>query len=251
MRSAPAIKVVPTAEALAEKAVDILVRAAGAAVRCSGVFTLLLSGGTTPDAVYRRLAQPGASSRLEWSRVHLFWGDERCVSTDHADSNYGMVQRSLLNHIPIPAGNVHRIPAEQGAAAAAESYAAELNRFFGGSAGKPPCFDLALLGLGEDGHTASLFPGSPALEEAERWAVGVAHSLPPPPLVPRVTVTLPAINAARRVLFLVSGGSKADILYRIILGDESPQLPAQRVNPASLRITWLVDGQAAKHFLGR
>jgi 6-phosphogluconolactonase len=220
-------------------------------VRCSGAFTLLLSGGTTPDAVYRRLAQPGAFSRLDWSRVHLFWGDERCVSAYHAFSNYAMVQRSLLNHIPIPAGNIHRIPVEQGADAAAESYAAELHRFFCGDARKPPSFDLVLLGLGEDGHTASLFPGSPALEEAERWAVGVAHSLPPPPLVPRVTVTLPLINAARRVLFLVSGESKANIFYRAILGEESPPLPAQRVSPPSMRVTWLVDEQAAKRLLGR
>jgi 6-phosphogluconolactonase len=206
------------------------------------LFTLLLSGGSTPGAVYQRLAEPGRSARLDWSRVHLFWGDERCVPPDHADSNYAMIQRILLDRIPLPAENVHRIPGERGADESAETYAAELRRFFEDDPVKLPVFDLILLGLGEDGHTASLFPGTAALDETVRWAVGVE---PPPPLVPRVTVTLPVINAARQIIFLVTGGAKADILFRVLMRKESTPLPAQRVNPNSGRITWLVDQQAA------
>ena len=132
--------------------------------------------------------------------------------------------------------NVHRIPGEIGAAAAANAYEADLRREFLDLKAGLPVFDLVMLGLGDDGHTASLFPGEIALDETERWAVAVDHSLPPPPLVPRVTVTLPVINAARRVLFLVAGGQKSEILYRVLMAAETPRLPAQRVQPESAAV---------------
>lgn len=245
------LKVFPDTAALAQAAARRVLQAGREAIRRRGRFTLLLSGGSTPGAVYQNLALPVGSTRLDWRRVHLFWGDERCVAPDHPDSNYAMVRQALLAHLPLPGENVHRIPGEIGAAAAANAYEADLRREFLDLKAGLPVFDLVMLGLGDDGHTASLFPGEIALEETERWAVAVAHSLPPPPLVPRVTVTLPVINAARRVLFLVAGGQKSDILYRVMMAAETPRLPAQRVQPESQQLEWLVDQPAAAKLTSR
>lgn len=239
------LKVFPDTAALAQAAARRILHVGKEAIRRRGRFTLLLSGGSTPGAVYPRLALPVEFARLDWRRVHLYWGDERCVAPDHPDSNYALVHQALLDHISLPEENIHRIQGELGAAAAATAYEADLRREFLDLQEGLPVFDLVMLGLGDDGHTASLFPGVNALDETERWAVAVDHSLPPPPLVPRVTVTLPVINAARRVLFLVAGGQKSEILYRVLMAAEMPRLPAQRVQPGSQQLEWLVDQPAA------
>ena len=166
-----------------------------------GRFAVALSGGSTPKRMFEQLAK----MVMDWKHIHLFWVDERCVPPDHPDSNYGMTAEALLNHIEIPGENIHRIHGEQPPEPAALIYEKELRHFFGEQL---PVFDLILLGLGSDGHTASLFPGSPALQEKKRWAVEVKHDAPPPPLVDRVTLTIPVLKEAREVIFLVSGNRK-------------------------------------------
>jgi 6-phosphogluconolactonase len=221
------------------------------AIQQSGCCAVALSGGSTPQEVYRQLASQERASALEWSQIHLFWGDERCVPPDDADSNFGMAKRVLIDLIPIPAANVHRIQGEHPAEYAARVYDMEVREFFGAGPSpsarpvdeRPGRFDLVLLGLGEDGHTASLFPGSAALEERERWAV--------PTQVPgsgawRVTLTLPVINSASEIVFLVSGGSKARILRDALEGKgPGTGLPARMVRPDHGRLRWLVDADAA------
>lgn len=224
--------------------------AADEALARRGRFLLVLTGGSTPRGVYERLAS------REWGlddlrRIHFFWGDERCVPPHHPESNYGMAAASLLRHLTIPSGNLHRIRGEDPAETAAARYDAELADFFGraspgASDDNDPAFDLVLHGLGADGHTASLFPDSPALE-ANGWAVAtvapdsaeIAH---------RVTLTLPALNAAREGLFLVSGASKRHAV-RLVLGErganhEASLLPAARVAPRGPN-RWFLDAAAA------
>lgn len=230
--------IVPDNNALTRAAADFFVTEAQAALRANRHFTVALSGGSTPRALYQLLAE----TPLAWEAIHLFWGDERCVPPDHADSNYRMTAESLLRRIAIPPENVHRIEGELPPEEAALRYEDELRKFFDGV----PRFDLILLGLGEDGHTASLFPDSPALHERTRWVVAVSHTTPPPPLVPRVTLTLPVINAARQVVFLVSGAGKAKRLAEVLhVPTPSPLLPASMVRPDSGELLWLLDQPAA------
>ena len=190
------------------------------------------------------LASPDFRDPIDWSRVHLFWGDERCVPPDHPDSNFRMVREALLTKIQIPNKNIHRMLGEREPAEAAAAYEAELKEFFGAERGGWPRFDLIFLGLGEDGHTASLFPGTAALEENEHPVAVVyverLHSY-------RLTLTLPVINAAAQVTFLVSGASKAMIVREILVSDSaSSNYPAARVRPTEGRLTWLIDTDAAK-----
>jgi 6-phosphogluconolactonase len=196
---------------------------------------------------YERLAKSDA----DWERWHLFWGDERCVPPDHKSSNYRMAWDTLLSKVPIPTQNLYRIRGELEPVKAARAYLRELRHFFGftqqrygvSAAG---VFSLILLGLGEDGHTASIFPDSPAYEERERWVVALEHDRPPPPLVPRVTITLPVINAARNVVFLVSGKAKAGRVAQVLAEVETdPPSPAQLVRPHHGRLTWLLNKYAA------
>jgi 6-phosphogluconolactonase len=202
--------------------------------------------------VYRLLSQEGKA--LDWSKVHFYWGDERCVPPDHPDSNYRMAWETMLAWLPIPPENIHRIQAELPPVQAAQAYEEQIREFFrqiskisGLLIGSStiPSFDLILLGMGEDGHTASLFPGTPALAEAQRWVVAVEHNQPPPPLVDRVTLTLPLINAAQEVVIFVSGGSKAARLEQFFGGRSEPPLPIQLVQPVSENLTWMVDQAAA------
>jgi len=172
--------------------------------------------------------------------VHVFWGDERCVPPGHPDSNYRVAREALLDRVPLPAGNVHRIRCEQKPEQAAQAYAAKLRAFFDAPW---PRFDLILLGLGNDGHTASLFPGSAALHEIERPIVAVTAHYQDRPAY-RVTLTPPAISAARHVLFLVTGVAKTEIM-RAVLEDPKAQFPAQRICPTDGQLTWLVDAAAA------
>jgi 6-phosphogluconolactonase len=233
------IERLPDPDRLAERACAVCLERMEAVLSASDRFSLVLSGGSTPGRLYARLAE----ARPDWRRVHLFWGDERCVPPDHPESNYRLVAETLLRRIQIPPGNVHRIPGEQGAGRAAREYRRELRRFF---AGQRPRLDLVLLGLGADGHTASLFPLSPALGEARRAAVAVEHRVPPPPLVDRVSLTLPVLNAGVQLLFLVAGADKADVLARVLEGPFQPErLPAQAIRPQEGRLVWLVDAAAA------
>jgi 6-phosphogluconolactonase len=208
---------------------------ASAAISERGHFFVALSGGSTPRPVYALLAEEPFVSRVDWTRVHVFWGDERCVPPDHPDSNYRMASRALLDHVPIPAENVHRIQGELLPQEAALVYRAELREVLGDDRR----FDLILLGMGTDGHTASLFPGAMALEERERDVVAVYVEKR---TAWRVTLTLPLINAARHVMFLVSGAGKAPLLARVRAGDP---LPAALVQPEDGQLTWLVDRHAA------
>ncbi|MDP9467348.1 MAG: 6-phosphogluconolactonase [Chloroflexota bacterium] len=234
--------VLATPEAVAEAAADRIVAAARNAIRRRRRFRIALSGGSTPRPVYALLAAPPRVAAVEWSRVEFFWGDERCVPPDDAESNFGMGTRLLLDRLPgLKEGAVHRMPADApDREAAARRYQAEVARAFGiaPDAPHPPAFDLVWLGMGRDGHTASLFPGSTALTDRHRWVVA---TWAPAPAVWRMTLTLPVINAARSVLFVVSGGDKAGPLRSIRSG--ALDLPAARVRARST--VWLVDATAA------
>jgi 6-phosphogluconolactonase len=236
------IIIVPDAPALARRAAQRFTGLADQALELRGRFIAALSGGSTPGALYRLLAAEPYRSQISWEQVHLFWADERCVPPDDPGSNYRLAYESLIGHTPIPLENVHRVRGELEPQLAAQAYDRELQDFF---CGPQPHFDLVLLGLGSDGHTASLFPSSEALEETERLAVAVTAFYDDRP-ARRVTLTLPALNAARHVLFLVSGGDKAEIV-RAVLDDATAHLPAQRVRPLAGRLTWLLDAAAARN----
>ena len=223
-------------QAIADAIVDRLTEAVGD----RGRGTLVLSGGSTPNRLYGLLASEYAD-RLPWAKLHLFWGDERYVPHTDDASNFGAARDHLIDHVPIPADHVHPFPTDIAPPdAAAEAYAADLKAFFGDA---PPVFDIILLGLGDDGHTASLFPGSPALDIDDRW---VATAEAPNPPHRRLTLTFPVLDQARNVYFLVSGSRKADAL-RCAFGQPSllPSCPAARVRPASGSLIWWVDADAA------
>jgi len=227
--------------ALASRAADIFQAASQEAIQSRGQFFAALSGGTTPVHLFDRLACDPYAARIDWSKTRLFWSDERCVPPNHSDSNYLRAVVHLISRISIPRENVYRIRGELAADQAAAAYEAELRGCFNSL----PVFDLVLLGLGPDGHTASLFPHSPVLDEKAKWVVGVQHAAPPPPLVDRVSLTLPVINAARQVVFLVAGADKAAMVARIIRTPcAEPLLPAQRVAPTSGKLKWLIDQPA-------
>jgi 6-phosphogluconolactonase len=224
--------------ALSRAAAIRLVAAAAAGVAQRGRFTVALSGGRTPRPLYELLAAE-YRDRVPWAAVHVFFADERCVPADDPASNYGMVRAALLAHVPVAPAHVRRIAGERAPAEAASAYDARLREEFG--VGGRPAFDVALLGVGADGHTASLFPGDPALAERDRLAVAVEG---PPQLAPRerVSLTLPVLNRAREVLLLVAGADKHAVVEQILAGDI--ELPAARVR-GSERTTWLLDRQAA------
>ncbi len=224
---------------LAEAAARDFAAKAEAAIAEHGSFTVALAGGSTPEATYEILARDYADG-LDWSKVHVFFGDERTVPPDHEDSNYRMAQRTLLSHVPV--GSIHRMRGELPPTEAAAAYEEELREFFGAS-DEPPSLDLILLGIGEDGHTASLFPETSALEVHDRWVVAN------PVLkldTTRLTLTVPVINSARAVNFLVAGECKAEALKQILEGDADPrQYPARLVQPADGPV-WMVDRAATK-----
>jgi 6-phosphogluconolactonase len=209
-------------------------------VQGSGRFTVSLSGGSTPKHLYSLLGSPDYKERIPWNNVHFFWGDERCVPPDHPESNFGMVRESLLSKIQIPAENIHRMAGEREPQAAAAEYEKHLQEFFGLESGALPRFDLILLGIGEDGHTASLFPGSDALNETERLVIArfveKLNSY-------RLTLTLPVLNSGAQVWFLVTGASKADAVKKVLRG--SADLPAAKVQPVNGRLVWFITQDAA------
>lgn len=234
--------VLPTPEAVAEAAADRVVAAARNAIGRRGRFRIALSGGSTPRPVYALLAAPPRVAAVDWSRVEFFWGDERCVPPDNPESNYGVARELLLDRLPgLRQGAVHRMAADKPERAReARRYQAQIARAFDTSADdpRPPAFDLIWLGMGRDGHTASLFPGSTALEERRRWVV---TSWAPGPAVWRMTLTLPIVNAARSALFVVIGADKAGPVRSVRSGADA--LPAALVRARST--IWLVDAQAA------
>ena len=228
----------PNTEELYGKAAERFAELAQQAAQARGRFTVALSGGSTPRGLYALLATAEYRERIPWSHVHLFWGDERCVPPDHPESNYRMVQESLLSKIAIPERNVHRMAGEKEPQIAAAEYEAELKNFFRLSEGALPRFDLILLGLGEDGHTASLFPGSEALEDTEHLVVAICVEQLK---THRLTLTLPVLNNAAQVIFLVAGESKSAILKEVLRADPfSSNLPAAKVQPVTGGLTWMV-----------
>jgi 6-phosphogluconolactonase len=241
MPSTRSIEVLATAADLFHAAAEEFVRLARTAIGAQGRFTVALSGGSTPKALYSLLASNYAD--FVWNRVFLFFGDERHVPPTDTDSNYRMVEESLLAKIAIPAENVFRVAAENpDAAAAAADYEAQLRRFFEIKSGEFPRFDLILLGMGPDGHTASLFPDSAALDEQSRLVVAnwVAKFN-----THRITFTFPVLNRAAEVMFMVSGGDKGDMLHQVLEGKNTPPLPSQRVQPSDGRLLWMLDEAAA------
>ena len=228
-------RVYPNETDLARAAAEQFIALADKAIATRGQFNVALAGGSTPRATYTLLAEDEFAKSVEWPCIHVFWGDERCVPPDHLDSNYGMVRETLMDKVPLPHENIHRIRGELPPQQAAMSYHQELIQFLGIN-GR---FDLILLGMGADGHTASLFPGTKALEERTRWVMeNYIESLGSW----RVTLTLTVVNAARQVIFLVSGAAKAETLARIRSGE---RLPAALVHPSSGQLTWLIDAKAA------
>jgi 6-phosphogluconolactonase len=234
------VVVLPDPGALAHEAARRFVSLAREAAGSRGRFSVALSGGSTPGGLYRLLAEEPYRSQVPWDAVHLFWGDERCVPPDDPGSNYHLADESLLSRVPVPPENVHRVRGELEPASAARDYEHQIQDFFCGPHAR---FDLILLGLGEDGHTASLFPGSPALAETERLVAAATAVYQDRP-AQRVTFTLPILNSARQVLFLVAGSAKAAVVQAVLEGADD-RLPARQVQPLAGGITWLLDAQAA------
>ena len=241
------VEVLPDAEALARAAADLFARVTGEAVAVRGRAAVALSGGSTPRRMGELLASTHGE-RVPWDQLDVFWGDERWVPESSPDSNAGVAKRTFLDHVPILADRVHPFPTvglEPAAAAAA--YEATLRAVLGVAEGVPR-LDLVLLGMGEDGHTASLFPGTAALRE--RTALAVANHVPQLDAT-RLTLTVPAINAARQVVFLVGGAGKAETLAAVLKGPERPdEFPAQLIRPTDGRLLWLVDRDAAARLGG-
>ena len=242
----PKREIHPDAHAAARAGAEAFVAAARAVVEARGRFSVALAGGTAPREMYSLLAGDESASRIPWGGVHLFWGDERCVPPLHPRSNYAMAWDAFIRHVPVPDMNVHRmlgeLPAEEGAA----RYREELAAFFGSGV---PRFDVIHLGLGPDAHTCSLFPFDPLLRERN---LTVAPALMRELGEPRVTITLPVVNAAGRVEMFVVGGGKAEVVRKVLEGPLDPfRLPAQLVRPADGDYVWIMDQAAAGGLSGR
>lgn len=238
---AVAIRVEPDSAAALQAAAERLSATARSAAAMTGGASIAISGGNTPRGMHRLLARPPYAAEIPWDRVHLFWTDERLVSEEHPDSNFGAARADFLQFLPRPPGGLHPVPISNDGEASARAYEKELRKHFHERHLDEPIFDLILLGMGADGHTASLFPGSPVLNEQRRWAAAVKGGEPD---VERVTLTYPVLICARRILFLVTGKSKAAAVRHVLTGKE-PVLPAQRAQPRSGRATWVIDREAA------
>jgi 6-phosphogluconolactonase len=233
------IVVMSEAGALAREAADRFVALASAAIDSRGRFTVALSGGSTPRALYELLAE----RTIDWPRVYIFWGDERCVPPDHPDSNYHMAQQALLSKVNVPIDHIHRMTGEIDPVQAAADYEDQLRHVFEIVPPAFPHFDLILLGLGPDAHTASLFPNTAAIREQQRWVVG--HHVEALK-TNRLTLTPPIINLAAHVIFLVAGADKARAVGWVVNGPRDPdRFPAQIVDPIGGQVTWLIDQAAA------
>jgi 6-phosphogluconolactonase len=236
----PEIVVAPDLSALVENAVK---RIAARVLQADSAVAICLTGGSTPKPVYQRLATEPYRSELPWHRIHWFWGDDRFVLPQDERSNAGMARAAFLDRLQIPPANIHAMPTSApNAHEAALQYENELKHFYGNDRLDPerPLFDLVLLGLGSDGHTASLFPGGPALSEEHRWVVGVDQA-GLPPFVPRVSLTFPALASTREMMFLVSGRDKRGVVERVLAGQDLPAARAYTIG----NLVWLMDRGAA------
>jgi 6-phosphogluconolactonase len=243
--SAPIIRFFADAEAVSRAAADEFVRCAREAVTARGRFTVALSGGSTPKRLYQLLADPPYHGQIDWTKIEFFWGDERSVPPDHNDSNYHTAFEAMLRRLPVPAEHIHRMEAERtDRAVAARDYEAVLARAFNVPAGgEPPALDLILLGMGPDGHTASLFPHTTALKETAQWVV---VNYVPKFATDRLTFTVPVLNRGREVLFLIAGTDKAEPLHEVLEGPPNSDLyPSQFVRPAAGKRVFFVDRAAA------
>lgn len=241
-RTGVVIKTFPDSESLSRAAAELFIERAEAAIKVRGRFSVALAGGKTPERTYELLAASPLRARVAWSAVHIFWGDERCVPREDPKNNSFMAKKALLDHVDIPPSQVHPILCASSPEAGARNYEKELFAFFDKG---PPRFDLVLLGMGENGHTASLFPGSDALFEKTRWS---AEVYVPEQALYRVTLTALLINQAETVAFLISGSSKAKTLDEVLNGPFDPKrLPAQLIEPQKSggKLYWLIDREAA------
>ena len=235
----PIVRTFKDSEALGRGSAAFFISSAKQAISAHGRFLVALNGGGTPRRLFELLAS--AAGKMDWPHTHVFWGDERYVPSNDPESNYRMAKEILLDRVPIPLDHIHRINTDLAPAEAVADYSLTLKRF----AELPldwPRFDLILLGMGDDGHTASLFPGSPVNITDPVIAVTANYQGRP---ASRITLTLPVINSAREILFLVSGASKAEALKHVLNGDSEVQFPAARIKPTNGVLTWFVDETAA------
>lgn len=236
------MKVYTDLNELSIAAANYIIAISNEAIGEKGKFTISLSGGNTPEKLYSILAQSPYREQIQWENTFVFWGDERCVPFDDSRNNAYQAKLVLLNKVPIPPANIYRIPVNLPPAKASAVYGREMKDFFGEA---PVCFDAMLLGLGENGHTASLFPGTNVLAEEEAGIRGIYVE---EEKMYRITMTAPLINQAHRILFLVSGKNKADVLPKIISGPYDPEeYPAQLIKPIGGELRWFVDDDAASH----
>ncbi|MFL5624993.1 MAG: 6-phosphogluconolactonase [Ktedonobacteraceae bacterium] len=236
------VAIYPDTNTLSQQAAQYIVRLVQESIVTRGRFSIALSGGSTPKVLYGLLGSEPYRDQIDWSKVDIFWSDERCVPPDSPDSNYAMAREVLLSRAPLSPQQVHRMPAERpDHDAAAQAYEHEIKQSFDTSG--IPDFDLIQLGMGPEGHTASLFPHQASLHEQQRLVIFVTVPKPPPP---RLTFTPPILNAARHVLFLVTGAEKADAVQAVIEGDYQPEeYPAQIVRPTDGEVVWMLDEAAA------
>lgn len=236
----PDLRVFIDEQELSLRAAEAAVRTINQSMQTNGSASIVLAGGSTPRTLYHLLSNQ-FRDRIPWAKVHVYWGDERYVPPDDPQSNYRMAKETLLDHVPRPAGNVHPMPTGLSLPdIAARDYEKTLRADF---SDEWPRFDLILLGLGEEGHTASLFPGSPALEEKTRWVVAVEAPAKPPL---RLTLTLPVLTRAANVYFLVTGSNKAQALHNVLTGPPDPKnYPAAGIRLAQGTVIWWVDREAA------
>jgi 6-phosphogluconolactonase len=228
-------------DALSRAAAGQVVHLSAQAIAARGRFTVALSGGSLPKVLCPPLTAEPFRSQVDWSNWHIFWADERCVPLTGPDSNYYLAQKYLFDHVDIPATQIHPLDDSLDPTTAAAAYQARLAQVFQPESGTLPRFDLILLGMGEDGHTASLFPGHPLLNETKKWVAPVFDSPKPPP--ERITLTLPVINNSRQIMFLATGSGKVDTLAQIM--NTTAPLPAGMVQPTNGKLHWFVDEAAA------
>ena len=246
MAATPDIRIAPGTQEWGQAATSLILSVSQQAIQAHGRCLIALSGGSTPKTLYQVLATPEWSARFDWSRMVFLFGDERCTAPDHPESNFRMAQTEIFQPLNIRSEQVYRMNGESDdTTAAAQEYEATLRRLTNSPAPRIPVLDLVLLGIGEDGHTASLFPGTPALQEDRRIVI-VGHA--PTGIRSRLTLTLGVLNHAAVVLFLVTGAGKADIVRRILepTSGEDRSLPAARILPASGRLVWMLDHSAAQ-----
>lgn len=241
MSNRPINIIEPDFSAMARKGAEIFSRAAKESVEIRGRFAVAISGGSTPRSMYRMLGQEPLSSNIPWDKTDIFWVDERCVPENDPASNFGLAKKDFLDKIPIAQNQIHPMPVEVSPGEGARIYQGALSDFFHLQKGDFPVFDLIFLGTGKDGHTASLFPGQKALDEMEKLVIFIKGGDPD---VNRLTMTFPVLNHARKIVFMVSGINKADVVKTILEFPEA-RLPAQRIQPIDGTLTWLLDSESA------